>query len=84
MPAFAWAEVKTLSEALGSYADDVGSYPTLSQGLQALRMNPSEKSWKGPYLRENVPLDPWRRMFIYRFDERGIPEILTLGRESRW
>jgi general secretion pathway protein G len=83
MPVFAWVEVKTLRDALASYADDVGSNPTPSQGLQALRVNPGEAGWKGPYLRENLPLDPWGRAYIYRFDERGVAEILTLGRDGK-
>jgi general secretion pathway protein G len=82
-PVFARATVVTVRKALELYADDVGSYPRLSQGLQALRAIPGEARWKGPYLHENVPLDPWRRAYIYRFDGRGVPEILTRGRDGK-
>jgi general secretion pathway protein G len=82
-PAIAWATVTTLRRALGLYADDIGSYPTTGQGLQALRTNPGETKWVGPYLRENLPLDPWGRSYVYRFNERGITEILTRGRDGK-
>ena len=82
-PVIASAAVETIRKALELYADDVGSYPTPRQGLQALRADPGEAGWKGPYLREDLALDPWRRAYIYRFDGRGIPEILTLGMDGK-
>jgi type II secretion system protein G len=82
-PVAARAGITTLRRALELYADDVGDYPTLNQGLQALLANPGEAKWAGPYLRQDLPLDPGGRPYIYRFNERGITEILTLGRDGK-
>src|ERR1700751_1249560 len=45
---------------------DVGRYPTTEEGLQALRARPGNiERWDGPYLRKDVPLDPWQRPYLY-------------------
>jgi len=56
--------------ALDVYEADNGAYPVTAQGLQALRSKPSTapepKRWKGPYLKGDVPLDPWGNAYVYR------------------
>lgn len=53
-------QMHSLADALGQYRLDTGSYPTESQGLNALTEQPSDStSWHGPYLTQQVPLDPW-------------------------
>jgi general secretion pathway protein G len=57
------------SSALDMYEADNGSYPTTDQGLQALRVEPTgepaPKNWKGPYLKKDVPVDPWGNAYNY-------------------
>ncbi len=85
----AGAQIDLLSVALDSYRLDNGFYPTTEQGLEALRVRPTRdpvpSSWRGPYLRKPVPLDPWKRPYLYRGsgpgEERGF-EIATLGRDG--
>jgi general secretion pathway protein G len=59
------------STALDMYEADNGSYPTTEQGLQALRIqpttDPAPKNWKGPYLKKDVPLDPWGNAYVYAY-----------------
>jgi len=62
----------TLSLPLTTFRIDMGSYPTTSQGLQALMAQPQAgaQRWKGPYLdipSGKVPLDPWQQPYEYRF-----------------
>jgi general secretion pathway protein G len=45
---------------------DVGRYPTTAEGLAALHEDPGSKGWKGPYLKREVPKDPWGRSYGYR------------------
>ncbi len=55
-------------QRLGLYESDTGSFPTTSQGLQALVEQPSGvKGWKdGGYLGKSVvPKDPWGGDYIY-------------------
>lgn len=61
-------QVKMLRGALQTYRLDVGIFPTTSQGLAALQNPPGEVSdfWQGPYLADDVPLDPWRTSYQYQ------------------
>jgi len=63
------SQVEMLGAALDPYRLDNGRYPTTAQGLAALwqtaGQDPRPPSWKGPYLRKEVPLDPWGRPYAY-------------------
>jgi general secretion pathway protein G len=63
-------QMTLLGTALDSYRLDNGIYPTSEQGLVALRVKPTREpipsNWKGPYLRKDIPLDPWDRPYQYR------------------
>ncbi len=60
-------QISALSQSLDLYRLDVGSYPTTSEGMQALlERPPSSTGWNGPYVKgANQLLDPWQRSFIY-------------------
>ena len=61
------AQIDALEKALDQYRLDVGHYPTSEQGLAALGKNPSgENRWQGPYLKKDVPADPWGTPYQYR------------------
>lgn len=61
------AQIEMLGTALDSYRLDTGRYPTTQQSLDALRNKPEgEDSWDGPYLRKDVPLDPWGHAYVYK------------------
>src|ERR1700712_3297533 len=56
--------VERLGAVLDMYKLDVGSYPTSDQGLRALVEQPASVStWNGPYVKGNVPVDPWNRPY---------------------
>lgn len=62
------SQIEMLSTALDAYRLDNGQYPTTQQGLAALVAKPSidpPPTWRGPYLRKDVPLDPWNEPYIY-------------------
>ncbi|MSR36465.1 MAG: type II secretion system protein GspG [Gemmatimonadetes bacterium] len=82
-------QIELLGVALDNYRLDNGFYPTSEQGLEALREKPSRQpvpaSWRGPYLRKQVPLDPWGRGYRYRSPPQGGGagfELMTLGRDG--
>ena len=64
------AQIEMLGAALDAYRLDTGRYPTTEQGLAALWQEPTTEprsaSWRGPYLRKAVPLDPWGHAYLYR------------------
>jgi len=60
-------QVKMLKTALQTYRLDVGTYPTSEQGLASLISKPQDvKYWNGPYLEDEIPLDPWKTPFVYQ------------------
>lgn len=60
-------QVKMLKMALQTYRLDVGQYPP---SLEGLRSAPAtvKQFWDGPYLEEEVPLDPWNNSYIYEIN----------------
>jgi general secretion pathway protein G len=64
--ATARAQIELLGAALDQYRLDVGRYPDSSQGLDALQRNPNAPNWNGPYLKKDVPKDPWGNPYKYR------------------
>jgi general secretion pathway protein G len=66
----AQAQIASLSAALDAYRLDNGRYPTTEQGLAALwqapTAGPRPSNWRGPYLRQAVPVDPWGAAYVYR------------------
>ena len=82
------AQIETFALALDSYRLDNGEYPSTALGLGALRVAPAEGDaprWRGPYLRREVPQDPWGRPYVYRNPGTANPsgyDLLTLGRDG--
>lgn len=83
------SQIELLATALDAYRLDNGRYPTTSQGLEALRREPLSEprplNWRGPYLRKEVPVDPWGRPYIYRSPGIANPwayDLLTYGRDG--
>ncbi|OQX54054.1 MAG: type II secretion system protein GspG [Candidatus Omnitrophica bacterium 4484_213] len=72
-----------LSLALDLYEMDNGSYP---QSLDALRRRPAGADrWKGPYIKKK-PVDPWGRVYIYKFPGEHNPEsydLYSLGSDGQ-
>lgn len=86
--ATARTQIDLLGVALDNYRLDNGFYPTTEQGLAALRekpvRDPAPVSWRGPYLRKDVPLDPWNRPYLYRSPADGTSgfHLSSLGRDG--
>ncbi|NIR30379.1 MAG: type II secretion system major pseudopilin GspG [Gammaproteobacteria bacterium] len=79
------AQIKNFASALDSYFIDVGRYPTTQQGLAVLREAPEgADGWQGPYLKQEVPDDPWGNPYRYRAPGRsGGYEIASFGADGR-
>ena len=74
-------QIKDLEQALEMYKLDVGRFPSTSEGLEALVKKPGNATgWNGPYLKSDVPLDPWNREYNYKYPgERAEVDIFTYG-----
>lgn len=79
------AQMDALEKALDAYRLDVGRYPTSELGLAALMVRPGGVAkWGGPYLKKDVPLDPWGQAYRYKSPgEHGEFDLFSLGRDGK-
>lgn len=79
------AQVENFMTALDGFFIDVGRYPSTQEGLKALRIKPEgTEKWVGPYLKKDIPADPWGNAYIYRAPGRnGGYEIISYGADGR-
>ena len=64
--AAAKGNISELSSSLAQYKLDNDNYPTTEQGLNAMRVQPSDaNNWKGPYISKDIPTDPWGNAYNY-------------------
>lgn len=78
-------QIALLESAVDTYRLDIGRYPTTEQGLEALRERPDGiDKWDGPYLRKELPLDPWGNPYVYESpSEHGEYAILSYGADGQ-
>ncbi len=79
------AQLDALEKALDQYRLDTGHYPSTELGLNALLQRPAnEPKWAGPYLRKDVPLDPWGKPYVYKMPgEKGDFDLLSYGKDGQ-
>jgi len=77
-------QIELLGTALDTFRLDTGRYPTSQEGLAALRTNPGGlPRWDGPYLKKEVPLDPWGRPYLYESPgQHGDYDLYTYGADG--
>ncbi len=63
---------------------DVGQYPSAEQGLAALRTAPANlPKWAGPYLKRDIPVDPWGNPYQYKAPgQHGDYDLISLGSDA--
>ena len=62
----ATADISELASTLSQYKIDNDKYPTTEEGLNALRVQPSDApTWHGPYTTKDIPTDPWGNAYNY-------------------
>ena len=79
------AQIENFGTALDAFLLDTGRYPTTQEGLKALRVKPEGvDKWNGPYLKKDVPTDPWGNPYVYRTPGRnGGYEIVSYGADGK-
>jgi len=79
------AQIDAFDKALQAFRIDVGRFPTESEGLRALVTAPASVAarWHGPYLKDEVPSDPWGTPYQYRAPStRGKDyDLISYGRD---
>jgi len=79
------AQMDAIEKALDHYRLDTGRYPTTEQGLAALNARPTnEAKWAGPYLKKEVPPDPWGRPYQYLSPgQHGDYDLVSYGKDGQ-
>ena len=87
--ATAKSQIEMIGAGLDSYRLHNGAYPSTEQGLAALWEAPSidpPATWRGPYLRKQVPLDPWGNPYVYISPGEVNPngyDLISLGADGK-
>ena len=78
------AQIDSFGKALDQYRLDTGHYPTTEQGLVALVEKPAnETKWDGPYLKKNVPPDPWGNPYLFKLPgDHGEYDLISYGKDG--
>jgi general secretion pathway protein G len=78
------AQIELFGTALDTFRLDVGRYPTTQEGLAALTQKPaSADRWDGPYLKKEVPPDPWGKPYLYKSPgDHGPYDIVSYGADG--
>ncbi len=83
------AQIESLGLALDSYRMDNDVYPSTTQGLVTLRVLPTADPiplrWRGPYLKKDIPSDPWGNPYHYTCPGLVNPDgydLVSYGRDG--
>lgn len=79
------AQLDAIDKALQAYRIDMGRYPESGEGLAALvRSDANDPRWRGPYLKGELPNDPWGMPYQYRIPSQQPGkdyELFSFGRD---
>ena len=81
------SQIATFGTALDAFEVDTGRYPQGKSGLNDLFQQPREaQGWRGPYLKNEVPKDPWGNEYVYECPGKHNPtsyDIMSMGPDGR-
>ncbi len=79
----AQSQIELFGVALDNFRLDMGRYPSTAEGLAVLQTNPGLTGWDGPYLKKELPQDPWGRAYVYKAPgEHGDYDIISYGADG--
>jgi general secretion pathway protein G len=83
----AQSQIATFGTALDAFEVDNGYYPKGSAGLKDLVTQPRDaQNWRGPYLKNDIPLDPWGNAYVYECPGKYNPtsyDLMSMGPDGR-
>lgn len=83
----AQTQISFFETALDNFEVDNGYYPQGDDGLQQLiEQSKDAKNWRGPYLKQAIPLDPWENSYIYECpgkNNEASYDIMSMGPDGR-
>jgi general secretion pathway protein G len=83
------AQIQAFDTPLGLYQQNIRSYPTTGQGLQALVAAPGDlknpERWVGSYLKgDKVPVDPWDSEYKYELVDIEHYRVTSAGPDGQF
>lgn len=83
----AQSQVSTFGTALDAFEVDNGYYPKGKNGLVDLVQPPRDaQNWRGPYMKSEIPLDPWGHPYVYECPGKHNPagyDLYSIGPDGR-
>lgn len=83
----AQSQIATFGTALDAFEVDNGFYPKGKNGLADLVQQPRDlPNWKGPYLKGEIPMDPWGHPYVYECPGKRNPssyDVISMGLDGR-
>lgn len=86
-------QIRTLESALATLRLEIGRFPTEAEGLALLVTPPVDPAtrevWRGPYLDDAVPMDPWGNPYRYAVPQAAVagmsvkPVVYSLGQDNQ-
>ena len=82
------ADLMTFASCMKQFRLDCDRYPSNSEGLKALMMEPAKlNSWRGPYLRPPAKcMDPWGHPYLYKtWTKKGheVFQVVSYGADGK-
>ena len=83
----AQTQISNFGTALDNFEVDNGYYPKGKNGLMDLVSQPRDtQNWRGPYLKGEIPMDPWGRAYFYECPGKHNPssyDLMSAGLDGR-
>lgn len=80
-------QARMLKTSLETMRLDTGRFPTKEEGLESLNTPPKDerlaRRWHGPYLSEDVPLDPWGNPYQYAPETDTTIALYSFGADGK-
>ena len=81
------SQIATFGTALDAFEVDTGHYPRGRNGLLELVQQPRDaQNWKGPYMKNEIPNDPWGAPYVYECPGKNNPssyDLMSAGPDGR-
>ncbi len=85
--AAAATQISNFSTALDAFEVDTGRFPHGKNGLQDLFVMPRDaQNWRGPYMKDALPKDPWGNEYVYECPGKHNPsgyDLYSMGLDAR-
>lgn len=80
-------QIRMLKASIETMRLDIGRFPTQEEGLAMLMQPPQDervaRKWRGPYLSEAVPMDPWGNPYNYRPVTGTVMALFSYGADGQ-